>query len=71
MVAPPLPQAADHREGPNVVITGIQIPFWSLVSFMVQCSVAIIPAALALFILGGFLTFLLSAMGIGFLGGGK
>ncbi len=36
---------------PRVVVTDIQMPFWSMVIFMVKWAIAAIPAAIILFLL--------------------
>ena len=37
----------------NVVVTDIQMPFWSMVWFMVKWSIASIPAVIILIVVGG------------------
>ncbi|MCH7959894.1 MAG: hypothetical protein IID08_07175 [Candidatus Hydrogenedentes bacterium] len=41
----------------EVVVVDVQMPFWSMVTFMVTWSVATIPAMVILFFAGLFLTF--------------
>ena len=44
----------------EVVVTDIQMPFGSMVVFMIKWAIATIPAAIILFILGAFLMGILS-----------
>ena len=39
----------------NVVVTDIDMPFWSMVSFMVKWSIAAIPALIILALFGSLL----------------
>lgn len=46
----------------RVVVTDIDIPFGSMVTFLVKGAIAVIPAAIILAILGAFLTFVFPAI---------
>lgn len=52
----------------RLVITDIDIPFWSAVGIILKWSLAAIPAALILWILGVLTMVLFSALGFGFYG---
>jgi hypothetical protein len=47
----------------EVVVTNIQMPFWSMVTFMVKWAIAAIPAIIILFILGVILAAVLGGIG--------
>lgn len=49
----------------EVTLTGIDIPFWRLVGFLVKLAVAMIPAAIIISIVFTLIGFLLAALGIG------
>ena len=46
----------------NVVVTDIQMPFWSMVWFMVKWSIASIPAFIILAVIGGAVVVLLAGL---------
>ena len=46
-----------------VKITGIDIPFWDMVNFMVMAAVAAIPAIIILFLIGMVLIAILGGLG--------
>lgn len=48
-------QATDAR-GNRVVLAGVDIPFWNMVVLLVKLSLAAIPAAVILFLIGAALT---------------
>jgi len=50
---------------PNVIITGINIPFFDLVVFLVKLAIASIPAGIIFIIFYGILTGLLGLLGLG------
>lgn len=50
-------------EKQEVVVTDIDMPFESMVYFMIKWAIASIPAAIILFILGAILVFMLGAIG--------
>ncbi|MEA2098300.1 MAG: hypothetical protein U9P70_04500 [Patescibacteria group bacterium] len=49
----------------EVVVTDIQMPFGSMVVFMIKWAIATIPAAIILFILGVILMGILGGIGAG------
>jgi hypothetical protein len=49
----------------EVVVTGIQMPFWSVVAFMIKWAVASIPAAIVLITIFFLLWFLFGLLGMG------
>ena len=62
MTSPTIPPVTDRHQ---VVVTDIQMPFWSMVTFMVKWSFAAIPAMIILFLV----TFFLAALFSIFVGG--
>jgi hypothetical protein len=50
------------KKGQKVVITDIDIPFGSMVNFMVKGAIAVIPAVIILAILGGIITVIFAAI---------
>lgn len=50
-------------EKQEVVVTDIQMPFGSMVVFMIKWAIAAIPAAIILFILGAVLMGMLAGIG--------
>lgn len=52
-------------EKQEVVVTNIQMPFGSMVVFMIKGAIAAIPAAIILFILGAILMGILAGIGAG------
>lgn len=52
----------------GVTVKDIEVPFWSMVSILVTTAVAAIPAAIILFLLGAFLTFLMTLAGASLFG---
>jgi len=50
-------------EKQEVVVTDVQMPFGSMVVFMIKWAIATIPAAIILFILGAILMGILAAIG--------
>ncbi|AEG00478.1 hypothetical protein [Methylomonas methanica] len=50
----------DDNKNVNVVVTDIQMPFMSMVTFMVKWVIAAIPAMIILTLLGGMFTALIS-----------
>lgn len=50
------------KKGQKVVIIDIDIPFGSMVNFMVKGAIAVIPAVIILAILGAVLTFVFAAI---------
>ena len=57
--------AQDSVIYPNVIITGINIPFFDLVVFLVKLAIASIPAGIIFIIFYGILTGLLGLLGLG------
>ena len=57
--------AQDSAIYPNVIITGINIPFFDLVVFLVKLAIASIPAGIIFIIFYGILTGLLGLLGLG------
>jgi len=53
----------DENKTHNVVVTDIQMPFMSMVIFMVKWVIAAIPAMLILTILGAIMTAVFGALG--------
>ncbi|MGD2127439.1 MAG: hypothetical protein PVG99_15280 [Desulfobacteraceae bacterium] len=49
---------------PEVVVTNIRMPLWSMVIFMIKWAIAAIPAFIILAILGGIVTVILSSLGM-------
>ena len=49
----------------EVVVTDIQMPFGSMVIFMIKWAIATIPAAIILFIVGAILMGILAGIGAG------
>ena len=47
----------------EVVVVDVQIPFWSMVMFMVEWAIATIPAVIILALLGFFLVAILGGLG--------
>ena len=45
-----------NREDRHVIVTDVQMKFWSMVTFMVKWAVASIPAVIILLILGAVLS---------------
>jgi len=55
-----------EREQMEVVITDVKVPFWSLVWLLVKWSIAAIPAAIILFLIGtGFYLLLFGGLFFG------
>jgi hypothetical protein len=54
--------ANNHDKPQNIVLTDIEIPFWSMVFFMVKWTVASIPAMIIIGFFGGFLWLIVSAV---------
>ncbi len=52
-------------EKSEVVVTDIQMPFWSMVTFMIKWAFAAIPAVIILFVLGAILMGILGGIGSG------
>ena len=52
-------------EKQEVVVTDIQMPFGSMVVFMIKWAIATLPAAMILFILGAILMGILAGIGSG------
>ncbi|MFA5902829.1 MAG: hypothetical protein WC836_02770 [Desulfobacula sp.] len=52
-------------EKQEVVVSDIQMPFGSMVVFMIKWAIAAIPAAIILFILGAILTGVFAGIGSG------
>jgi len=50
----------DH--GDRVTVVDIEMPFWSMVVFLVKLAIAAIPAMIILWVLGVFLTLLLGGI---------
>ncbi|MCL1919767.1 MAG: hypothetical protein FWG50_01615 [Kiritimatiellaeota bacterium] len=50
-----------EHEKTEVVITDIKIPFWSMVVLIIKWTIAAIPAAIILFLIGLVLTVLFGA----------
>jgi len=50
---------------PNVIMTGINIPFFDLVMFLIKLAIASIPAGIIFIIFYGILTGLLGLLGLG------
>lgn len=48
-----------------VCITGIDIPFFDMVGFMVKWAIASIPAAIILILIGTFAAAIIAAIGVG------
>lgn len=55
----------DSSDQQSVVITGIDISFFDIVGFLVKCSIACIPAAIILYLLGMAFSALFYAVGSG------
>lgn len=56
----------EENKTQRVVVTDIDIPFGSMVNFLVKGAIAVIPAIIILAILGAFLTFVFAVIfGIG------
>jgi len=49
----------------EIVVTDIQMPFASMVGFMIKWAIATIPAAIILFVLGAMLSGVLAGMAAG------
>jgi len=58
-------------EKQKVIVTDIQMPFWSMVVFMIKWTVASVPALIILSFLVGLVVVLIGALfsGLGFLPG--
>jgi hypothetical protein len=54
--------ANNHDKSQNVVLIDIQIPFWSMVFFMVKWTVASIPALIIIGFFGGISWMIVSAV---------
>lgn len=54
----------------SVVVTDIDMPFWSMVGFMIKWAIAAIPAMIVLFILFSIIGAILAAVGLGLTGAG-
>jgi len=50
----------------EVVVTDVQMPFGSMVIFMIKWAIATIPAAIILFVIGAILMGILAGIGVGF-----
>lgn len=46
----------------EVIVTDIQMPFWSIVVLMVKWAIAAIPALIILMVLGGIVSMLLGGL---------
>ena len=55
----------EKHEKHEVIVTDIQMPFGSMVVFMVKWAIASIPAAIILFIIGAILMAILAGIGAG------
>ncbi|BAF70879.1 conserved hypothetical protein [Nitratiruptor sp. SB155-2] len=51
----------------EVIITGLKVPFWDLVWFMVKLALASIPAMLILYVIFWFFSFIFGAIFTGFM----
>jgi hypothetical protein len=59
------PQDQELYTSPQeVTVVGFNMPFWDLVFFLVKFSIASIPAAIILLIIGLAMVFVLAALGI-------
>lgn len=57
----------DFDEPREVVVRDIDIPFWSMVTFMVKAAIAFIPAAIILAVVGASISAILAALGLSLL----
>lgn len=64
---------SDDEAGQRVVVTNVQMPFWSMVVFMVKWVIASIPAFIILALLGFVATLLFAGVfgGLGEILGGQ
>lgn len=53
-------------ENQRVVVVDIQMPFWSMVVFLVKLAIAFIPAGIILTVLGAIAAAVISAIGLSF-----
>lgn len=61
----PMNEATEiNQESSKVRVTDLDMPFWSMVIFMVKWAIAAIPAVLVLGICGAIIAVLLGAMGL-------
>lgn len=64
----PAPPATVRLDGPTrAILTGVDMPFWSMVTLMIKAGVAAVPAFIVLWVIGR----VLSAVGIGLLAAGR
>jgi hypothetical protein len=70
-VAPPPPAVVRIDGCARAVLTGIDMPFWSMVRLMIKIGLAAVPAAIILYLIGLVVGGILTALGFGALALGR
>lgn len=65
---PPLPAKYAYLNATSVVLTDVNMPFWSIVRLFVKLAIAAVPALIILALIASLLTAILGILGGGLLG---